>query len=46
MMARSFAYLDSNKRKSAPSTSVVVAQAGQVNVDSAVKNEIGRSESP
>jgi hypothetical protein len=40
MMARSFAYLDSSRRKSAPS--VVVAQAGQVNVDCAVTNAIGR----
>jgi hypothetical protein len=42
MMMRSFAYLDSRRRKVTPSASVMVGQAGQVNVDCAVKNEVGR----
>ena len=42
MMARSFALLEAHRSKGAPSASVVVGQAGQVNVDCAVKNEVVR----
>ena len=42
MMARSFALLEARRSKAAPSASVVVGQAGQVNVDCAVKNEVER----
>jgi hypothetical protein len=42
MMAKSFAYLDSRRSRSLPSASVTVSQAGQVNVDCAVMNKVGR----
>jgi hypothetical protein len=41
MMARSIAHLDARRRRLA-TTSVMVGQAAQVNVDCAVKNEVGR----
>jgi hypothetical protein len=41
MMARSIAHLDSRRRKPT-ATSVTVGQAGQVNVDCDVSNEIAR----
>jgi hypothetical protein len=41
MMARSLAHLEA-RRGQAAKTSVTVAQAGQVNVDCAVSNEIVR----
>ena len=41
MMARSFAHLEARRGKAAR-TAVTVAQAGQVNVDCAVSNEIAR----
>jgi hypothetical protein len=41
MMARSFAHLEA-RRRNAAKTSVMVAQAGQVNVYCAVSNEIVR----
>jgi hypothetical protein len=41
MMLRSFAHLESRRGKSAPAASVLVGQAGQVNVDCAVVNKAG-----
>ncbi len=40
VMARSFAVLEARRSKGAPSASVVVGQAGQVNVDCTVKTEV------
>ena len=42
VMARSFALLEARRSKGTPSASVVVGQAGQVNVDCTVKTEIER----
>ncbi len=42
MMARSFTYLDAHRGRSSPPASVMIGQAGQVNVDCAVMNEAGR----
>jgi len=42
MMAKSFAHLEARRGKGAPVASVTVGQAGQVNVDCAVSNEIAR----
>ncbi len=42
VMARSFAFLEARRSNGAPSASVVVGQAGQVNVDCAVMNKAGR----
>jgi hypothetical protein len=41
-LARSFAYLDAHRGRSSPPASVMIGQAGQVNVDCAVMNEAGR----
>jgi len=41
MMARSFAHLEARRGRAAK-TAVTVAQAGQVNVDCAVMNKVGR----
>lgn len=42
MMARSFAHLEARPGKGAKAASVLVGQAGQVNVDCAVVNKAGR----
>jgi hypothetical protein len=42
MIARSIAHLEAHRGKAAPSASVMVNQAGQVNVDCAVMNKAER----
>ena len=42
MMAKSFGHLETRRGKPPPPATVMVGQAGQVNVDCAVMNEVGR----
>ena len=42
MMAKSFAHLETRRGKPPAPATVMVGQAGQVNVDCAVMNEVGR----